>query len=280
MLCLHWTPHIALSDVIPAFISARTEQLYINLPEDLELPVFLAKSKASALVEAMRPFSPTIKHWNLPALSSKALRTEHPEFEQLWAGEEFYCQLRLKHPTSRPYPTCLSTYIWGEHAALGEASLGEHTNSGRMSWGRAVRHIEISNVELPTLTIDCIHAVDDSFDDLRVLVIVPSQPSSEPRRYRKAPEDTSKGNLAQQILLQCLPSLRVVVIGAHPFWFQYSREHLGGPRKLWYLKDAMEDQKQSQEMECILDKVDWLFFDPPYGTRQDKMIGSMSIKRM
>jgi len=29
----------------------------------------------------------------------------------------------------------------------------------------------------------------------------------------------------------------------------------------------MEDQKQAQEMERVLDKVDWLFFDPPYGTR-------------
>jgi len=214
---LHRTSHIALSDVLPAFMSPQTEQMYIHFPKDLEVPVLLAKNKATALVKALRPFSPTIKHWNLPALSSKALYTEHPEFEQLWADEECYCLLRLKHSTSKPYPKCLSRYIWEEHAAFGDSSLDEDAKFGRRSWGRAVRHLEISNVEIPALTIDRIHAVDDSFVDLKALIIIPSKPSSKPPRCSKALEDTSKGKLTREIVLQCLPSLRVVVISAHRF---------------------------------------------------------------
>jgi len=280
MHCLYQASHVAVSDFFLAFISLRTEQLYVSLPEGPEMPVISSKMNAIAILEALRPFTQTIKHRNLPALSSQALRTQFPDFQRLWPDTETYCQLRLKHPTSRPYPKCLSTYIWGDQVTSAGLPTDASVMFRRGSWGRTVRHIEISNVDISALTIDRIRAVDNSFADLKALVIIPSAPAPRPACFLKAPGDTHEGKLARRLLLQRLPSLRVVVIGGHRFWLESSDREPNGPRRFWYLRDAMDDPIQAQEMERVLDKVDWWFLVPPYGTRLDDAVGGMSIKRM
>ncbi|MCJ1248674.1 hypothetical protein MMC30_005892 [Trapelia coarctata] len=168
-----------------------------------------------------------------------------------------------------------------QHLYLVRTSAGFSTDASVMfkrgSWGEAYG---ISNVDIAALRVDRIRAVDDSSNNLNAFVIIPSAPGSKPTWYPKAPRETQMGKVAWQLLAQCLPSLRVVVVGTHRFLFEYSDRNPNGARQLWYLKDAMDDQGQAQATERVLHKVGWLFFDPPYGTRLDEVIGSMSIKTM
>lgn len=205
--------------------------------------------------------------------------------EQLWAYYNTPMQLCL---AGKSKEKCEGFDEWGDE--LSKRIFGAHWSSGRNQWSQNLSHIRIDQLHLKGLYVD---TIEDNLQALKVLVLRPWYQGAHPFYQEDGDPYSSKysepsisgilssfteGQIATAIAAQNLPNLRVIAVGEYRFWI----EHFGGRTegyRVWYLRRALDDLAQSEEIFKIMSKEDWDFLADrpqplipeilsPYGPRQ------------
>lgn len=66
--------------------------------------------------------------------------------------------------------------------------------------------------------------------------------------------------IAKAIAAQALPCLRLIAVGRYRFWIQSpDTDDAIGSRQVWFLRRALQDARQEEEISRALDADDWAF---------------------
>ncbi|MCJ1431613.1 hypothetical protein MMC27_000968 [Xylographa pallens] len=207
--------------------------------------------EAALLLRVFLPYRDTIAIWVLPTWSAYRSFSEHPaELDALWTGLACYRQICLgrvegadRGPVKDRY---LTAHLFDDtiSPAIHDRNAGVFQPRHRQpsSWGPDVRYMIAPFLDLSTLLVDeDIGPRDTSFNALKVLVLSPGASRTEAgymRYYRER-------DLAIDISLARLPSLRIVVAGAYTFWFEMPEQRTSrNGWKVWALDDTVTDPAQ------------------------------------
>ena len=123
------------------------------------------------------------------------------------------------------------------------------------------------------------------FPKLRILMLYPWQRDLDiPMRSLKRPpslNEIPEGRVAQSILSQGFPEMRILAIGRYRFWLAKEKDHTKEPdatldpleysSRVWLLEEALRNRPQAAEIDRSLDARDWTFMNdlPEHPQKQD-----------
>ncbi|MCJ1282128.1 hypothetical protein MMC26_001451 [Xylographa opegraphella] len=292
--CVYHAKYLSLAEVLRAWLTPSIKKLQVPIYEALDYRPDIhtwrrtRDQERAALIEVLAPFRDTIQQWIIPTWAAYRSFNQYPkELDILWEGEPSYRQICTgdaerasdRGPVKDTYPT---SYLFDETLVPETVDLATGVTNGscRMasSWGRDVQHMLAPYIDLRSLIVDTIHPNDSSFHDLRVLIISPDS-ISNPSKDEKL-ESRLEYRIAQRISDSHLPCLRIVVVGAYKFWFEFPETDAEEQCRVWDLQEATDDVHQRETMARCLSKEDWVFVTPPFGSEARSYKRNITTKKI